>query len=92
MLASNGEKVGHTNNVPRGKGTNREKATLTDLTLEALVNRTVGSVGRQTMPDLTVGPNVTINLRNPVAKSENKTSIRYLRDTTSTPKRHTMTK
>jgi hypothetical protein len=26
--------------VPRGKGTNHEKATLTDLTLEALVNRT----------------------------------------------------
>ena len=38
MLASDGEKVGRTNNVPRGKGTNREKATLTDLTLEALVN------------------------------------------------------
>ena len=29
------------------------------------------------MPDPTVGPNVTINLRNPVAKSENKKSIRY---------------
>jgi hypothetical protein len=28
MLASDGEKVGRTNNVPRGKGTNREKATL----------------------------------------------------------------
>ena len=38
MLASDGEKVGRTNNVPQGKGTNREKATLTDLTLEALVN------------------------------------------------------
>jgi hypothetical protein len=39
MLASDGEKVGRTKNVPRGKGTNCEKATLTDLTLEALVNR-----------------------------------------------------
>jgi hypothetical protein len=28
MLASDGEKVGRTNNVPRGKGTNRKKATL----------------------------------------------------------------
>jgi hypothetical protein len=48
MLASNGEKVGRTNNVPRGKGTNREKVTLTDLTLEALVNRTPAVwVGKQ---------------------------------------------
>ena len=48
MLASDGEKVGCTNNVPRGKGTNREKATLTDLTLEALVNRTPAVwVGKQ---------------------------------------------
>ena len=40
--------MGRTNNVPRGKGTNREKATLTDLTLEALVNRTPAVwVGKQ---------------------------------------------
>ena len=48
MLASDGEEVGRTNNVPRGKGTNCEKATLTDLTLEALVNRTLAVwVGKQ---------------------------------------------
>jgi hypothetical protein len=44
------------------------------------------------MPDPTVGPDVTINLRNQVAKSENKKSMLYLRDTISTLKRHTMTK
>ena len=71
MLASDGEKVGRMNNVPRGKGTNHEKATLTDLTLEALVN-SPGGLSQQTMPDPTVDPDVTINLRNPVAKSENK--------------------
>jgi hypothetical protein len=44
MLASVGEKVGRINNVPRGKGTNREKATLTDLTFEALVNKKTPTV------------------------------------------------
>ena len=44
------------------------------------------------MLDPTIGPDVTFKLRNRFTKLENIKSIRYLRDTISTPKRHTMTK
>ena len=91
MPASDGEKLGRTNNGPRGKGTNHSKATLTDLTLEALVNRTPAVWVGKTMLDPTVDPDVSIDARNPVAKRENKKSMHYRRDTVSTLKQHPMT-
>jgi hypothetical protein len=91
MLASNGEKVGRMNNVPRGKGTNHEKTTLTDLTLEALGNRTPAVwVGKQC--PIPRRPQCNNQPQKSSRESENKKSIHYLRDTTSTPKWHTMTK
>ena len=77
--------------MPRGKGTNRKKATLTDLTLEALVNRTPAVWVGKAMPDPAVDPDITINLRNRVAKSENQKPMRYLNDAISTIEQHTMT-
>jgi hypothetical protein len=38
------------------------------------------------MPDTTVGPDATINLRNQVAKSKDQKSMRYHRDTNIYPK------
>ena len=45
----------------------------------------------KTMHDPTVDPDVSIDVRNPVAKRENQKSMRYLRDTVSTLKQHPMT-
>ena len=46
---------------------------------------------QQTIPDPAVDPDVTINLRNRVAKSENQKSLRYRRATVSSQEQHTMT-
>ena len=45
----------------------------------------------KTMLDPTVDPDVSIDVRNPVVKRENKNSMRYRRDTISTLKQHPMT-
>ena len=80
------------NDEPLGKGNNRGKAPI-----KAPLHKTMhgeqipDGLIQQTMPDTTVGPDVTINLGNQVAKSENQKSMRYRRDTISTVKQHPMT-
>jgi hypothetical protein len=47
---------------------------------------------QQTKPDTAVDPDVTINLRNRVAKSENQKSMRYRRATVSSQEQHQLHK
>ena len=74
-----------------GEGNNRGKALIKAPLYKTMENRSpVVWVGK-TMLDPTVDPDVSIDVRNPVGKSENQKSMRYRRDTISTLKQHPMT-
>ncbi len=73
------------------EGNNRGKALVKAPLHKTMENRSpVVWVGK-TMLDPTVDPDVSIDVRNPVATRENKKSMHYCRDTVSTLKQHPMT-
>jgi hypothetical protein len=74
-----------------GEGNNQGKALIKAPLHKNMENRSpVVWVGK-TMLDPTVDPDVSIDVRNSVAKRENQKSMRYRRDTISTLKQHPMT-
>ena len=72
-------------------GNNRGKVPIKDLPRKTMENRKQFIWVGKAMPDPAVDPDITINLRNRVVKSENQKPMRYLNDAISTIEQHTMT-
>jgi hypothetical protein len=60
--------MGLANNEPRRKGDNRGKATLSAPLFQDYGEQIPNGLGWQTMPECTVGPDVSIDVRNQVTK------------------------
>jgi hypothetical protein len=60
--------MGLANNEPLKKGDNRSKATLSGPSSQDYGEQIPNGLGWQTMPERTVGPDISIDVRNQVAK------------------------
>ena len=71
-------------------GNNQGKVPIKDLPCKTMENRKQCIWVGKAMPDPAVDPDITINLRNRVTKSENQKPMRYLNDAISTKEQHPM--